>query len=270
VPDLSGLFAYGCAATFSIAILTDAAIWLATTPSGGYQVMSAQGYRPVRVSTHAMEFEMAQYARVDDAVGQTYTEQGHAFYLLTFPSANITWCFDAAGPPGRQWHKRGTWITEIGQYQYWRPVFHAFAFGKHLMADRETNQIYEMSNAFPRDIEQRVVRRVRRSPSVVHENTLLRVRWFELLLEAGIGQAANPLGPPPIVMLRTSADSGRTWSDERQAHAGALGAYATRVYWSRLGQARQRVFEVSVSDPIINWRVTAAYLRAAPSTEQTS
>jgi hypothetical protein len=210
---------------------------------------------------------------VDNAIGQSYVEQGHLFYLLTFPTANVTWGFDERGAEGRQWHKRGTWVSERDQYEYWRPVFHTFAFGKHLMADRETDRVWHMANTLPRDVDGRVIRRLRRSPTIQRENEDLILRWFELLLETGLGQDANPHGPAPTVMLRISNDGGRTWGDERPARAGSLGAFQTRVYWDRLGQGRQRVLEVVVSDPVRNWRITAAYLQSpdlAPAQEATA
>lgn len=263
-PDLSGQIAYGNEATFSASVVGDSVMWLGKTPDGGVQVIQMKGYQAQRASTHAMEYEGAGYPRLDDAIGQSYTEQGHTFYLLTFPSAGVTWCYDTSAPKGRQWHRRGTWISEQDKYIDWGPTFHAFAFGKHLMADRRTNRVYEMSNRFPLDVDGRVIRRLRRSPTVQNENQEVIYKWFELLMETGLGQdapAANVQGPPPVVMLRVSNDGGRTWGDERQASAGALGAYSTRVYWSRLGQGRQRVFEVTVSDVVRNWRVTAAYLQ---------
>jgi len=261
-PDRSGSVPFGCGATFSTAVVGDAIMWLGKTPDGGFQVMRAKGYQPVRVSTHAMEHEGASYPRLDDAIGQCYTEQGHTFYLLTFPTAGVTWCYDESAPEGRRWHKRGTWISELGAYKYWRPVFHCFAFNKHLMADRETSAVYHLSNRFPKDVDNRVIRRLRRSPTAQVENQLIVYHWFELLLETGIGQDLSPHGPPPTVMMRLSKDGGRTWGDERHAAAGSLGFYQTRVYWSRVTQARQLVIEVTVSDPIRNWRVTAAYLRS--------
>jgi hypothetical protein len=271
VPDLSGNFAYGCEATFSISVVGDLMCWLGKTPDGGIQVIGLKGYRADRISTHAMEFEGASYPRLNDAIGQSYVEQGHLFYLLTFPTAEVTWGFDARGPEGRQWHKRVTWISEQDRYVSWGPTFHTFAFGMHLMGDRRTNIIYQMANRLPVDTDGRVIRRVRRSPTLQDENQLVIYNWFELLMETGIGQdapMASPAGPPPVVMLRISNDSGRTWGNERQARAGAQGAYKTRVYWDRLGQGRQRVFEVVVTDAVRNWRITAAFLRAPEQARQ--
>lgn len=262
VPDPSGLFAEGIAAPFSITQAANAATWLSSNVNGGYEVQSANGYSPQRISTHPIEREIASYPRVDDAIGQTYESEGHAFYLLTFPTAGVTWCYDFRE---KLWHKRGTWIPEDSAYQYWRPVFHAFAFGTHLMADRETGTIYEMSGAHAMDVDGRAIRRVRRSPAINKEHHRLFFDRFELLLQAGIGTQTGQ-GANPLVMLRLSNDGGMTWGNEITCGAGRVGQYTARVLFWRLGMARDRVFEVSVSDPV-PWRVTAAYLVIRESAE---
>jgi len=61
------------------------------------------------------------------------------------------------------------------------------------------------------------------------------------------------------MMFRSSADGGKTWSNERTMNAGAVGKYKARAYLTRLGKPRMWVPEVSVSDPI-PWRVIDAYL----------
>jgi len=44
---------------------------------------------------------------------------------------------------------------------------------------------------------------------------------------------------------------------------GKAGEFSKRAIWRRLGRARDRVYELSVSDPI-SWRVIDAYLKATP------
>jgi hypothetical protein len=51
-------------------------------------------------------------------------------------------------------------------------------------------------------------------------------------------------------MLRWSDDGGSTWSNEHWTTIGALGKYKNRAIWRRLGTARDRVFEVVVTDPV--------------------
>jgi hypothetical protein len=52
------------------------------------------------------------------------------------------------------------------------------------------------------------------------------------------------------MMMRFSNDGGRTWSDESLGAIGKIGEYKTRTKWRRLGKSRDRVFEISVSDPV--------------------
>ena len=73
-------------------------------------------------------------------------------------------------------------------------------------------------------------------------------------------------GGDPQVMLRLSNDGGKTWISEVWRSAGKVGEYLRRVRWNRLGVARRRVFEVSVTDPI-PWRLVGAYLESEPGTE---
>jgi hypothetical protein len=76
--------------------------------------------------------------------------------------------------------------------------------------------------------------------------------------------ATGTPGYDPQVMLRLSNDGGKTWISEQWRSAGKKGEYLHRVRWNRLGAARRRVFEVSVTDPI-PWKLTGAYLKMQSS-----
>jgi hypothetical protein len=64
----------------------------------------------------------------------------------------------------------------------------------------------------------------------------------------------------PQAMLRWSNDGGSTWSNEHWTGVGQLGKYRNRAIWRRLGTARDRIFEVSVSDPV-NFVIISANLK---------
>ena len=68
-------------------------------------------------------------------------------------------------------------------------------------------------------------------------------------------------GADPQVMLRISNDGGKTWTEELWRSAGKLGEYTKRVSWNRMGSARRRVFEVTMTDPI-PWKITGCYLES--------
>ena len=66
----------------------------------------------------------------------------------------------------------------------------------------------------------------------------------------------------PQAMLRWSNDGGSTWSREHWVSIGQLGKYKNRAIWRRLGTARDRVYEVSVSDPV-NMVIVSANLKSS-------
>ena len=57
-------------------------------------------------------------------------------------------------------------------------------------------------------------------------------------------------GRDPQLLLDWSDDNGKTWSNQRSGSFGKAGEYRTRVKFYRLGQARDRIFRVSISDPV--------------------
>jgi hypothetical protein len=80
------------------------------------------------------------------------------------------------------------------------------------------------------------------------------------LLETDI---SLPVNRDPMINLRWSDDGGHTWSNEYPVGAGQSGKFKTRCEWRRLGRSRDRVYELSMSDPI-PWRILEADLLASP------
>ena len=76
---------------------------------------------------------------------------------------------------------------------------------------------------------------------------------------------APALGYNPHAMLRFSDDGGYTWSNEIVVELGQIGATAWRALWRRLGKSRDRVFEVTITDPI-PIAIVNAYMRFSQGT----
>jgi hypothetical protein len=263
-PDPSGLVEEGIAAPHSLQQAGKSKVWLSTNANGGYQVMRATGFTPQRISTHALEQALAGYTDIADAIGATREDRGHAFYYLTFPQSGITWVYNFGT---NQWHQQGTWLSEDNRYTYWRPVHHCFGFSKHLAVDRESNIVYQVSDAFATDVEDRPIRRLRRTPAVTNQQQIVYFDNLELLMETGIGLVTGDAQDTnPVVMLRWSDDFGRTWGPELQMSAGTVGAYQTIVKAWGLGSGRGRVYEVSVS-AAVPWRIIDAFQKVRASRE---
>ena len=68
-------------------------------------------------------------------------------------------------------------------------------------------------------------------------------------MQTGVGLPSGQ-GSDPQVWLSLSNDGGQTWGNEKIGYLGAIGAYRKRVRFLRLGQGRERVMRLQLSDPI--------------------
>lgn len=254
-------YRFGTPAPFSVKVLGDRVTWLSQNADGAGVIVSARGYSPSEISVPSVETAIQTYARtagLTDAEAFTYQDQGHSFYVLTFPAANATWVYDQSISGLTPWHQRSYWNNAMNREDYWHPRTHVFAFGKHLVGERATGILSEMDTTFGSEADGTAIRRRRRAAAVFNENQQILMRRFELFLESGLGLISGQ-GSAPIVMMRTSDNGGKTWLPERTASAGAQGNYGQRVFWTRLGIPRDRVIEITVSDPI-PWRILEAFI----------
>lgn len=254
-PITGALIPWGISAPFSAVDYRGRIMWLAQNKDGDRVVVALTGYSTAdAISNEALESALATYERIDDAEGFVYEELGRTYYVLNFPSADASWAFDDAGG----WHKRGTWNINTGRYDVWRARCHALAFGKHLVGDRLSGGIYEMSSNFGFDFAGAPLRRVRRMPGLQSELERIFYPGLRLYIENGLGLIIGQ-GSNPKVLYRYSDDGGKTWGGFREASAGKQGDYKTHIDFLMNGSANDRVDEIIVSDPI-PWRVMDAFL----------
>lgn len=239
----------GCAAAYSIAKMDNGLFWLGRDARGQGIVYRANGYTGQRISTHAVEWQIQQYSDLSDAIGYTYQQDGHSFYVLTFPSGNATWVYDVST---QSWHERAGFID--GQFTRHRGNCQVFFNGKTLIGDYEVGNVYSFDLEYFSDNEspQRWLRSWRALPT--GQNNLKRTAHHSLQLdcEVGVGLVTGQ-GSDPKVMLRWSDDGGHTWSNEHWVGIGKIGEYGANAIWRRLGMTmklRDRVYEVSGSDPV--------------------
>ena len=239
----------GCVAAFSIAKLDNGLFWLGTDARGQGIVYRANGYTGQRISTHAIEYAIAQYSDISDAIAYTYQQEGHAFYVLTFPTGNATWVYDVST---QAWHERAGWLN--GAFTRHRSNCQCNFLGNTIVGDFENGNIYKMSlNVYSDNGDiQKWLRSWRALPTGT--NNLKRTAHHSLQLncESGVG-LIDGQGSDPQAMLRWSDDGGHTWSNEHWSPMGKIGAYYQRVFWRRLGMTvklRDRVYEVSGTDPV--------------------
>lgn len=230
-----GFMEQGCAAKWSPAkVGGNTVMWLGRDKNGQNVVYQSNGYVPVRVSTHPIEFAINQYSDVSDARSYVYQEEGHTFYVLTFPTGNATWVYDLTT---KLWHQRG--YLDNGSLIRHRSNCHALFNGRHIVGDFENGKLYEMALGTYTDDGDPIYReRAWETPDDEHKK--IRLDVVELVALAGDGES----GSAPIVSLQVSQDAGRTWGFERQTTLGLIGAYKYRARWRRIGAGRDTVLRV--------------------------
>ena len=271
----------GCAATFSVAKLDNGLFWLGADARGQGIVYRSQGYSGQRISTHAIEYAIAQYGNISDAIAYTYQQEGHSFYVLTFPSANATWVYDVST---QAWHERAGF--DNGSFTRHRSNCQMAYNSEVVVGDYANGNLY----AFDLDVyaDNGSVQKWLRSwrALATGQNNLNRTAHHSLQLdcESGVGlsgpeysdptylitesgffittesgdflisyEGTPTVGVDPKAMLRWSDDGGHTWSNEHWSPMGKIGVYQHRVFWRRLGMTlklRDRVYEVSGTDPV--------------------
>jgi hypothetical protein len=232
---------HGCAAPYSVAQQDVSLFWLSQNAQGHAIVVRAQDTSIVRISTNAIEADIQTYATISDAIGFCHQVEGHSFYILTFPSADITWAYDLSTG---QWHRRVS-IDGNGVQHRWRANCFAFAFGLNLVGDYQNGRFYSLDSSFFTDAGVAIPRIVT-FPHVADGGRRLFYSQFQAKMEVG-AIVDTPIADAPKVGLRWSDDAGVTFGNAVMQSLGASGQYLTSPQWQRLGMARDRIFEMSWS-----------------------
>lgn len=244
--DTNASIEKGCDAPFSVLSLDNTLFWLGGDKDGGGIVWRMNGYTPQRVSHDGVEFAIQNYATVADAEAYTYQQEGHTFYVLSFPSANATWALDVATG---EWHERAYLLGTTGTLQRDRANCHMLYGGEHVVGDWENGKLYALDLGYYTDNGDPIAA-IRSCPHIsgtgYNEIKFHRIR---VDIESGVGLSAGQ-GADPHMMIRWSDDGGHTWSSIKTKSMGKIGEFKRRVSMDRLGSGRDRVFEISITDPV--------------------
>ena len=236
----------GIAAQWSMSRMGNSFAYVSKNNRGEAMVVRMNGYFPERISTHAVETTLVNQ-NVSDAVAWTYQLEGHEVYVVSFPSVGengLTWAYDNTTG---LWHK---WLYRNNSNQFERHRGNCCAFFNQqvLVGDYENGKIYQLSRNYYTDDGQ-PIRRIRRAPHIVSDLQRQYFHELQIQFQPGVGLSSGQ-GEDPQAMLRWSNDGGSTWSNEYWTSIGKQGKYQNRAIWRRLGWSRDKIFEVSISDPV--------------------
>lgn len=202
-------------------------------------VYRMDGYIPARVSHHDLERFLSgvSHSEIQAAEGWSYTDNGHYFYVLTV--ADKTFLYDATMSVQLQ---QPIWTERQSDGNRWRASSYCNAYGKHLVTDRISGKVGELSTKIYQEYGEPMI--WRRTVAPVHT---MNDYYFmsRLELECLVGQGS--LVDPAEVHLRTSRDAGKSWSSFKTRSLGTEGDYYKVCLWRRLGRFKTGDFELSGS-----------------------
>ena len=282
---------FGTNADRSVARVGDTVFMLGTTrvqdSAVYFGVVSVSGTAIQKVSTPAIDYRISRLSSLSDAISYSYADEGHVFYVLTFPTDDITFVYDVTT---QLWHERSTFLS--GPYTQHRHLSNEYVFfgGKHLVSHYNEPKIFEMSTQYYSDNGDPIIS-IRTAQPLFDEDENENVKIFKLVVDAetGVGWAGEETGSvadtnvfadvlpeiwaddtgnvwqdtssvvtaaslehnrTPTAWLSWSNDGGRTWSSEYSSSLGRQGEYKTRLIWRRLGSPRNRIFRLKISDSV--------------------
>lgn len=262
----------GTPAIGSISNAIDKMFYLAQDPGGLSSVMMIDGMNPIPISTRALDYQLAQYAEVDnisDARGFLIKENGLMFYRLNFTRANHTYVYNVSlsnptSEEGKLWHEE-----EVANgNRHWAQT-HGYFNGRNYVGDYRLPRMYNVDSSFLTN-DGETIRRMRITRPVVpsgYQRTridrfqldLLQGSFFaddfieeplilftedgmEILTESGDEiLAEQPFQTTitnqgiPKVFLSMSKDGGQTWGFLNPGAMGKTGQRTFRTVWRKLG-----------------------------------
>lgn len=254
---------HGLAAKWSLCG-TDAALFWITQDRDGppWVAMGTTDYSVKRISTHAIEYEIQNYARWDDCVGTIYQKLGHTFVVLHFPSANKTWCWDVENGEWNQWSS----VDPTGTHNRWKMMLAQYAYKTNVGLDWQRGFVYAIDDNYVYDDDGPIVC-VRGFPHLT-KSRFNRASYPGFVADMQTGTVRNQMAVPflqpgspfssgfssgfgpfaaqnvPSVRLRISRDRGYTFGNPRTKSLGTTGQASLMLKWLLGGMSRDIVYEL--------------------------
>lgn len=246
---------FGCNSANSIATYANNVFWLSSDISGTLGVFTNEGMTPKRISTRGIEQIIEEFSTYTDCIGYTYAQAGHAFYVMQFPTANRTFVYDLVTD---SWHARTFLDAGTGSLYAWKGMFATKNFDKLIMGDNASSAIYDLDPTYYQndnalDADFNYIRCCKNTPILFSNGVNVRYDWVSIICNQGYGLANNTVagvGQSPTVQLAYSNDTGVTYTNERTAPLGKIGEYSNRSRILSLGMGRNRVFRITMTDPV--------------------
>jgi hypothetical protein len=218
----NGFLQRSVGAALSIAKGDESLFWW----SADGRVYRTVGYQEERISTHGVEASLS--TGIDSAY--TFSQLGHIYYALTLGDRTLV--YDVLT---KVWHTASSGADGTGP---WRGSCSTANTGFPIIGDATAGRLLAADPNLSTDMGVAVRRQVVLPPLY---DVGKRVFCSRLEVEMEVGSAATP----GDITLEWSDDGGVNYTGSRTMNAGSVGQTRKRVYTTRLGSFRNRVFRLT-------------------------
>lgn len=213
---------------------------------GQPQVVRLDGYQAHVVSTPDVDRVLND--ALDTGVSPTtsvVTHSGHTWYIVNLADTSLAYDVDY-----NEWSE---WQTSGAR---WAGNYSSQYRDTAIVTDYRDGRVYYLDDKRYTDGDEMIARQMD-SRHIFVDLDRFGLARMTLDMETGVGVESGQ-GSDPKIMLQVSRDGGHTFGNEMWTSLGALGKYAARVVWRRLGMARDMVFRFRVTDPVKTVFINAA------------
>ena len=244
----SGLFIdKGVSAAFSAVSTIDSFMFIGAGENEEPGIFMFSDNSAKKVSTQAIDDVLQQLSETElvAITSWFYGQGGHYFVGFSLPETTLVYDVTTS-----RWADRKSRIVNaLGNFEEipQRARHYVSAYGRTYVGDSQDGRIGVVDLGTFTEYGALIKRSVTLQP---FQNNMesFTVPSIEATVESGVG---NTAAPNPQIMMETSKDGGKTWSDPRSRDIGAIGQYKNRSIWRRNGRfARFIVMRFSVTDPI--------------------
>lgn len=225
--------------------MEDAVVWLAQWPQGTPKVLLSSMGSTSTISDPATEYKIQKLLTVSDAVGILVTLNAHTFYILTFPTANLSLFYDF---DMKEWYE-----LQMIDESYYFASCHAVFNNINYFGSLKSPTLSAVSDDYwANDTD--AIHCQREMPIInLPSYERLSVPRFEVEMRSGTGLQTtqqlnsleyNAFNLNPKIYLSHSVDGGYHFSQQREVTTGAVGQAQWKVMWQGMPVSARHVFRL--------------------------
>jgi hypothetical protein len=210
--------------------------WLSRASSGPGPFFKTTGGYPVRISTDAIEQQVASFESPEDVQAVSFRENGQLFCQWSFTAANRTLLYNETTG---EWYDRMMLDRSrhiACSYCYYDNVPYVLSYND--------NKLYRMSPELLTDSGLPIYRERTSAMFFLNNQKNITLSEYRQMAEMGIGVNGVPIiglanytqGAEPIINLQISRNGGVTFGNNHEKPLGRIGQFWRRLRWQKLGR----------------------------------